>query len=179
MCYIANHNYRLIYFNLPLKNLTLKIPPSSTISYQLSYKNTVTAHIGSKTHILDAFVAADIPLEKEIGCMNILMKEKGAIGQLIIQILVQWEIPFDSPQLVASDSAAYMKKFEKINSDFTDQQSNGRIEIYLAFIQENAQQFVAEFGISKDIELVNSSISLIQEWSIYININLNLIEFTE
>ncbi|GET61019.1 hypothetical protein GLOIN_2v1761146 [Rhizophagus irregularis DAOM 181602=DAOM 197198] len=75
MCYIANHNYRLIYFNLPLKNLTLKIPPSSTISYQLSYKNTVTAHIGSKTHILDAFVAADIPLEKEIGCMNILMKE--------------------------------------------------------------------------------------------------------
>lgn len=32
MCYIANHNYRLIYFNLPLKNLTLKIPPSSTIS---------------------------------------------------------------------------------------------------------------------------------------------------
>ncbi|CAB4373804.1 unnamed protein product [Rhizophagus irregularis] len=28
-------------------------------------------------------------------------------------------------------------------------------------------------------ELVNSSISLIQEWSIYININLNLIEFTE
>ncbi|CAB4403756.1 unnamed protein product [Rhizophagus irregularis] len=40
---------------------------------------------------------------------------------------------------------------EKINSDFTDQQSNGRIEIYLAFIQENAQQFVAESGISKDM----------------------------
>ncbi|PKY21709.1 hypothetical protein RhiirB3_435400 [Rhizophagus irregularis] len=149
---------------------------------------------------------------------------KGAIGQLIIQILVQWEIPFDSPQLVASDSAAYMKKFEKINSDFTDQQSNGRIEIYLAFIQENAQQFVAVSPVfqktcdaaykkhvlqhparslfelfkffdsrflslttaNRDIyfyqiirELVNSSISLIQEWSIYININLNLIEFTE
>ncbi|CAB4485473.1 unnamed protein product [Rhizophagus irregularis] len=113
---------------------------------------------------------------------------------------------------------------EKINSDFTDQQSNGRIEIYLAFIQENAQQFVAVSPVfqktcdaaykkhvlqhparslfelfkffdsrflslttaNRDIyfyqiirELVNSSISLIQEWSIYININLNLIEFTE
>ncbi|GBC10065.1 hypothetical protein RclHR1_09300012 [Rhizophagus clarus] len=33
---------------------------------------------------------------------------------------------------------------EKINSAFTDQQINGRIEIYLAFIQENAQQFVAD-----------------------------------
>jgi hypothetical protein len=32
------------------------------------------------------------------------------IGQLIIQILVQWGISFDLPQLVASDSAAYMKK---------------------------------------------------------------------
>ena len=31
---------------------------------------------------------------------------------------------------------------EKINSIFTDQQSNGSIEIYLIFIQENAQQFV-------------------------------------
>ncbi|PKY63590.1 hypothetical protein RhiirA4_493122 [Rhizophagus irregularis] len=30
---------------------------------------------------------------------------------------------------------------EKINSIFTNQQSNGRIEIYLAFIQEYAQQF--------------------------------------
>ncbi|GBC10765.1 hypothetical protein RclHR1_09890005 [Rhizophagus clarus] len=181
------------------------------------------------------------------------------IGQLIIQILVQWGISFDLPQLVASDSAAYMKKcyrdvlkplmpqlihlpclahilnligeawvsinyfqdvhqllanikqtfvysksrkvryksylqrqgvsnpkniplsnttrwntwfrmafhvyqnldyirgfyneeskenstpmIEKINSAFTDQQINGRIEIYLAFIQENAQQFVAD-----------------------------------
>src|SRR5438132_1206870 len=33
---------------------------------------------------------------------------------------------------------------EKINSAFINQQSNGRIEIYLAFIQENAQQFVAD-----------------------------------
>jgi hypothetical protein len=33
---------------------------------------------------------------------------------------------------------------EKINSVFTGQQTNGRIEIYLAFIQENAQQFVAD-----------------------------------
>src|SRR4051794_15491593 len=33
---------------------------------------------------------------------------------------------------------------EKVNSAFTDQQINGRIEIYLAFIQENAQQFVAD-----------------------------------
>ncbi|CAB4391603.1 unnamed protein product [Rhizophagus irregularis] len=33
---------------------------------------------------------------------------------------------------------------EKINSAFTDQQINGRIEIYLTFIQENAQQFVAD-----------------------------------
>jgi len=32
------------------------------------------------------------------------------IGQLIIQILVQWVIPFDLSQLVISDSAAYMKK---------------------------------------------------------------------
>ena len=32
------------------------------------------------------------------------------IGQLVIQTLVQWAIPFDLPQLVASDSAAYMKK---------------------------------------------------------------------
>jgi hypothetical protein len=32
------------------------------------------------------------------------------IGQLLIQTLVQWEIPFDLPQLIASDSAAYMKK---------------------------------------------------------------------
>ncbi|RIA97558.1 hypothetical protein C1645_732391 [Glomus cerebriforme] len=33
------------------------------------------------------------------------------IGQPIIQTLVQWEIPFNLPQLVASsDSAAYMKK---------------------------------------------------------------------
>ena len=33
---------------------------------------------------------------------------------------------------------------EKINSIFTDQQLNGRVEIYLAFIQENAQQFVID-----------------------------------
>ncbi|CAG8777692.1 20800_t:CDS:1, partial [Rhizophagus irregularis] len=33
---------------------------------------------------------------------------------------------------------------EKINSAFTDQQINGCIEIYLTFIQENAQQFVAD-----------------------------------
>ncbi|PKY61892.1 hypothetical protein RhiirA4_487508, partial [Rhizophagus irregularis] len=33
---------------------------------------------------------------------------------------------------------------EKINSIFTNQQSNGCIEIYLAFIQEYAQQFVAD-----------------------------------
>ncbi|RIA86095.1 hypothetical protein C1645_829792 [Glomus cerebriforme] len=33
---------------------------------------------------------------------------------------------------------------EKVNSAFTDQQSNGRIKIYLTFIQENAQQFVAD-----------------------------------
>jgi hypothetical protein len=32
------------------------------------------------------------------------------IGQLIIQTLVQWEISFDKPQIIASDSAAYMKK---------------------------------------------------------------------
>ena len=32
------------------------------------------------------------------------------IGQLIIQILVRWEISFDMPQLIASDSASYMKK---------------------------------------------------------------------
>jgi hypothetical protein len=169
---------------------------------------------------------------------------------------------------------------EKINSAFTDQQSNGRIEIYLAFIQDNAQQFVADldffqqenkpmfpfieqrlqqleariimgktlnnFGptidtilqrlnsplssfcpvfqqayhaaykkledhilqhparslfravqvfdprylslttANRDIysyqiisELVNPSVYLIQEWSIYVNINLNLIEFSE
>ncbi|EXX64439.1 hypothetical protein RirG_142700 [Rhizophagus irregularis DAOM 197198w] len=155
------------------------------------------------------------------------------IGQLLIQTLVQWGISFDLPQLIASDSAAYMKKcyrdvlkplmpqlvhlpclahilnligrsrkvryisylqrqgvsnpkniplsnttrwntwfhiafhvyqnldyirgfyneegkenstpiIEKINSAFTDQQINGCIEIYLTFIQENAQQFVAD-----------------------------------
>ncbi|GBC47780.2 hypothetical protein GLOIN_2v1761146 [Rhizophagus irregularis DAOM 181602=DAOM 197198] len=32
------------------------------------------------------------------------------IGQLLIQTLVQWGISFDLPQLIASDSAAYMKK---------------------------------------------------------------------
>ncbi|GBC06716.1 hypothetical protein RclHR1_00700015 [Rhizophagus clarus] len=169
---------------------------------------------------------------------------------------------------------------EKINSAFTDQQINGRIEIYLAFIQENAQQFVADLDFfqqenkpifpfieqrlqqlearitmgktitnvgstmdlvlqkfnspltafcpvfqqayhaaykkledhvlqhparslfravqvfdprfltlttaNRDIysyqiirELANPSTSLIQEWSIYVNINLNLIEFSE
>jgi hypothetical protein len=35
---------------------------------------------------------------------------------------------------------------EKINSVFTYQQSNGRTEIYLAFIQENAQQFVTDLN---------------------------------
>ncbi|PKC05586.1 hypothetical protein RhiirA5_420754 [Rhizophagus irregularis] len=33
-------------------------------SINFQTKNTITAHIGSKTHILDAFVTADIPLEK-------------------------------------------------------------------------------------------------------------------
>ncbi|GES86793.1 transcription factor E2F6 isoform X1 [Rhizophagus clarus] len=236
------------------------------------------------------------------------------IGQLIIQILVQWGISFDLPQLVASDSVAeawvsinhfqdvhqllanikqtfvysksqkvryksylqrqgvsnpkniplsnttrwntwfrmafhvyqnldYIRGFyneeskenstpmiEKINSAFTDQQINERIKIYLAFIQENAQQFVADLdffqqenkpifpfieqrlqqlearitmgktitnvGSTMDLvlqkfnspltafcpiirELANPSTSLIQEWSIYVNINLNLIEFSE
>ena len=32
------------------------------------------------------------------------------IGQLIIQTLVQWSIPFNYPRLMISDSAAYMKK---------------------------------------------------------------------
>ncbi|CAB4439617.1 unnamed protein product [Rhizophagus irregularis] len=305
-------------------------------SINFQTKNTVTTHIGSKTHILDAFVAADIPLEKvdklqnwlreycieggfipksdTLCCeylpklfdnhvkklkdffsnkqvsiiidettdsrsrsvINILFSYNGVcnygttklvyvdylesvnnctIGQLVIQILVQWEIPFNLPQL----TAAYMKKcyrdvlkplmpqlvhlpclahilnligeawasisyfqvvhqllanikqtfvysksqkvcyisylqrqrvsnpkniplsnatrwntwfrmafhvyqhldyirgfyneeskenstsiVEKINSIFTNQQSNGCIEIYLAFIQEYAQQFVAD-----------------------------------
>ncbi|RHZ57261.1 hypothetical protein Glove_391g13 [Diversispora epigaea] len=259
------------------------------------------------------------------------------IGQLIIQILVQWAIPFDLPLLIASDLAAYMKKcyrdvlksimpqlihlpclahilnligeawasinhFQIVHQLLADikqtfvfcksrraryisylyrhGQSNGSIEIYLAFIQENAQQFVADldffqqetkpifpfieqrlqqleaqiimgktmtnFGstvnlvlqklntplisfcpvfqqayhvaykklenhvlqhparslfkaiqifdprfltltaANRDIysyqiirELVNPSICLIQEWSIYININLNTVEFTD
>ena len=32
------------------------------------------------------------------------------IGQLIICTLIEWSIPFDFPRLLASDSAAYMKK---------------------------------------------------------------------
>ncbi|CAB5359086.1 unnamed protein product [Rhizophagus irregularis] len=310
-------------------------------SINFQTKNTITAHIGSKTHIrnknekkeqqikkrqptiqtilnasktavnnlVDAFVTADIPLEKidklqnwlRKNCneggfipksdtlrrdylpklfedhvnqlkeyfrgrqvsiiidettdskarsvVNILFSYNGVtklvhvdylenvnnctIGQLLIQTLVQWGISFDLPQLIASDSAAYMKKcyrdvlkplmpqlvhlpclahilnligrsrkvryisylqrqgvsnpkniplsnttrwntwfrmafhvyqnldyirgfyneegkenstpiIEKINSAFTDQQINGCIEIYLTFIQENAQQFVAD-----------------------------------
>ncbi|CAG8612295.1 724_t:CDS:2 [Cetraspora pellucida] len=33
------------------------------------------------------------------------------IDELIIQILVKWSIPFEYPCLIASDSAAYMKKY--------------------------------------------------------------------
>ncbi|RIA97545.1 hypothetical protein C1645_813963 [Glomus cerebriforme] len=108
---------------------------------------------------LDAFVAADIPLEKVDKLQNWLHKyciEGGfipksdtlrheyllklfeshvnklkeffihvdylervnncTIGQPIIQTLVQWEIPFNLPQLVASDSAAYMKKCYRLSN---------------------------------------------------------------
>lgn len=32
------------------------------------------------------------------------------IGQLVFRLLVEWEIPFNQPYLIASDSASYMKK---------------------------------------------------------------------
>ncbi|GES84761.1 transcription factor E2F6 isoform X1 [Rhizophagus clarus] len=382
-------------------------------SINFQTKNTITAHIGSKTHLrnkkekkeqqikkrqptiqtilnaseikktvinnlVDAFVTTDIPLEKIDKLQNWLREncnEGGfipisvalhrdylpklfedhlvhvdylenvnncTIGQLIIQILVQWGISFDLPQLVASDLAAYMKKcyrdvlkllmpqlihlpclayilnligqkvcyksylqrqgvsnpkniplsnttrwntwfrmafhvyqnldyicgfyneeskenstpmIEKINSAFTDQQINGQNKPIFPFIEQRLQQLEAQITMEKTItnvgstmdlvlqkfnsplmafcpvfqqayyaaykkledhvlqhpacslfravqvfdprfltlttanrdiysyqiirELANPSTSLIQEWSIYVNINLNLIEFSE
>ncbi|CAG8594679.1 9668_t:CDS:2 [Diversispora eburnea] len=327
-------------------------------------------------NLVEAFVIADIPLEKvdklqkwlcencregvsiivdettdsrARSVVNILFSYNGItklthvdylesvnnciIGQLIIQILVQWTIPFDLPLLIASDSAAYMKKcyrdvlksimpqlihlpswasinyfqivhqlladikqtfvfcksqrntwfrmafyiyqhlnyirrfyneeskensisiIEKINSIFTDQQFNGKTKPIFPFIKQQLQQLevriimgktMTNFGSTVNLvlqklntpltsfysifqqayyvaykklenhvlqhpahslfkavqifnsrfltltaanwdiysyqiirELVNPSTCLIQEWSIYININLNSVEFTD
>ncbi|PKC67723.1 hypothetical protein RhiirA1_458057 [Rhizophagus irregularis] len=307
-------------------------------SINFQTKNTITALIGSKTHILDAFVTADIPLEKidklqnwlRENCneggfipksdtlrrdylpklfedhVNQLIKEyfRGrqvliiidettdknvnncTIGQLLIQTLVQWGISFDLPQLIASDSATYMKKcyrdvflreawvsinyfqvvhqlLANIKQTFVYSRSRKQFVADLdffqqenkpmfPFIEQRLQQLEARITMGKTMtnvgstmdlvlqkfnspltafcpvfqqaaykrledhvlqhparslfravqvfdprflslttanrdiysykiirELANPSTFLIQEWSIYVNINLNLIEFSE
>ncbi|KAF0362928.1 transcription factor e2f6 [Gigaspora margarita] len=113
------------------------------------------------------------------------------VGQLILQTLIKWFIPFNTTRLFVSDSASEMwmpiAQFDLIKGLLDEiQQSVSRYKsqrscysIYLHCHGVEKLQKIPLYNKTRwsSYELENPSSSLIYEWSIYCNFELSTIEY--